>query len=171
MDDENDKVSRDVVGVPWSHEFLGPHPATLLTWPGHDMVTSDNIDKEDDDKYFEKVPNPHSNLQVDLIHTIVRICQTSTNTSDISFAQNIWKRCAFKTWIHWTVLYGEALLWQGMTIQKWTLDIYIIVHRQFHPKIGPNLGIFMTLVNTSVHLHDLRRVSVIQTRFKFSFFP
>ena len=53
MDDENDKVSRDVVGVPWSHEFLGPHPATLLTWPGHDMVTSDNIDKEDDDKYFE----------------------------------------------------------------------------------------------------------------------
>ena len=38
MDDENDKVSQDVVGVPWSHEFLGPHPATLLTWPGHDMV-------------------------------------------------------------------------------------------------------------------------------------
>ena len=78
MDDENDKVSRDVVGVPSSHEFLGPHPATLLTWPGHDMVTSDNIDKEDDDKYFEKVPNPHSNLQVDLIHTIVSFCQTST---------------------------------------------------------------------------------------------
>ena len=40
-----------------------------------------------------------------------------------------------------------------MTVQIWTFLKYEnnVIHRQFHPKIGPNLGIFMTELNTPLH--------------------
>ena len=40
-----------------------------------------------------------------------------------------------------------------MTVQIWTFLKYEnnVIHRQFHPKIGPNLGIFMTELNTPLY--------------------
>ena len=151
MDDENDKVSRDVVGVVGRnriHEFhvglrAPPRQQDMsdMTWLHVTTLTSRTM-------MTNILKRFQTQTQLDLIHMIVKIRHSDRH--NVLFSK--YQRCFSNLNTLNCIVWGEALLWQDMTIQKWTLDIYIIIHRQFHLKIGPNLGIFMTLLNTSVHL-------------------
>ena len=167
MDDENDKVSRDVVGVMRRnriHEFL--YPTRQQSWHGQDMsdMTWSHVTTLTTPTMMTNIW-AQTQTQIDLIHMIVKIRHLVWQ--DILFSK--YQRCFFNLNTLNCIVWIEALLWQDMTIQKWTLDIYIIIHRQFHLKIGPNLGIFMTLLNTSVHLWSCYRLVSFKLDLNFFF--